>query len=90
MIINNVLKEILHFWEIFKTHCLSSSSLCSDCKRCTQSLKDKYDSIIKQLKYVRLKENTIYTNKIMNTLHWEKIQVKIVYKHNAKSCCEEK
>ena len=75
---------------MFKDYCLSSSLLCSDCEWYAQSSKDKYDSTIKQLKYVKLKENTIYTNKTINTLHWVKIQVKIMHRHNIKSYYEEK
>ena len=56
--IDDVLKEILCFWEMFKNCCLSLPSLWWGCRWCAQSLNSEWESTIKQLKYVNLKENT--------------------------------
>ena len=56
IMIDDVLEEVLHFWQIFENHCLISSSLCSDCEWCAQSSKDECELMSKQLIYVESKQ----------------------------------
>ena len=56
MMIVDVLEEVLHFWQTFKNHCLILSSLYSDCEWCVWSSKGECESMSKQLKYIKPKQ----------------------------------
>ena len=56
MMIDDVLEEVLCFWQMFKDHCLILSSLQWGNEWHVWSSKDECESTSKQLKYIEQKQ----------------------------------